>query len=256
MTQIENPYGAEVEGAVTAESPRMSGMSIAALLCSVIFCCPCTTVPGLLLGIIAAIKTSTNPMLRGRGLAIVAIVIALAGTAVQIGGYQWVNENIAKPIETGPDAAFVAGAGGDAAAFKADCYGAAAQASDAEVIAFFQALESRYGAYQSMTLDEVAMGERASEMMGQTAPMYPYDVQFANATVDIDVVAAFVDPVSGEWLGGTKFGTITVRDETLGDLIFPATAAIAETDEADADAPAEAADAPAEGDTAGDASGG
>ncbi|GAF92052.1 unnamed protein product, partial [marine sediment metagenome] len=76
MTQV--PPAAAPMG--TPPAPwRTSGLATAALVCSLIFCCPGLGLIGLLLGL-AALPDTRRPGVGGRGLAVAGILIGLLVT--------------------------------------------------------------------------------------------------------------------------------------------------------------------------------
>ncbi len=232
MSQIESTFGVP-----DAAAQRTSGLAIGSLVCSLIVCCPITTIVGPLLGIAALVKIGGNPALKGRGIALAAILMGVVFTAAQTwGGYgMW---QVMKPVFEGPNVALTAGFGGDTAAFKAAFHGAGATAGDADVTAFIDELRQRYGAYQSCRYDETARGTRGA--FGDPVVPFPYILTFDNAEVRVEAKYVFADEGIG-WV--QKWGSITVFDPDLGDLTYPPAAKSGGEGSEDADE-----DAAAEGD--------
>jgi len=217
MTQMQAPTFEAPNAASTGEPVRTSGLAITALICSLIFCCPCTTIVGVLLGVIAIPVISGNPARKGKGMALIAIVIGLVATVVQFMGGRWYYGNIVLPVTEGPKVALVAGFAGDAQGFKDEMFGAAAQASDAEVQAFIDQLRSRYGEFQGCTLDEASMGGMP---MGSQSVSMPYILEFSGGSVPAKTTMSPVD-AQGQFLGKMKFSEITITDADRGDITFP-----------------------------------
>lgn len=212
MSQFQGAY--EEPDAAAAERSKLS---IAALVCSLIFCCPLTTLLGPILGLIALAKMGAK---KGRGMAIAAILIG----AVLTGGwgflfYFW-GQAIAV-VMAGPTDALQAGFNGDIAAFKAQFHGAGAAASDAEARAFIDELRRRYGAYQSCHFNDQSTPRMK---FGQPATPFPYTITFAQATMDAEAEIVFGDPASGRGFV-MKLGYIVVFDPDQGDLHYPPAAA-------------------------------
>ena len=70
---------------------RTSKLAITALVSSVIFCCPITTILGILLGLFAFIRIRGDAALRGGALAVLAILIGGVATA----GQWWAGGKVA-----------------------------------------------------------------------------------------------------------------------------------------------------------------
>jgi hypothetical protein len=211
MSQFEAPFGE------SAMAPRKtSGLAITALVCSLIFCCPLTTLLGILLGLIAFAITGPGSARRGRGLAAVAIIIGLVATALQVWGGYAMYEKVWRPVLEGPTDALTAGFAGDAAGFKAGFYGAGAAATDAEATAFIDELRRRYGEFDSCEFSPV---QTSDPTPGQPSAPFNYVLHFAGATVDAEAEMIFSDPARGGFI--MKFGYLVVSDSDLGDLKYP-----------------------------------
>ena len=76
--QYSDPY---------AEPPKTSAMAVWSLVCSLIFCCPVTTVLGVLLGVGAVATIGSNPNKKGKGMAFTGILLGLVFSAVQVWAY-------------------------------------------------------------------------------------------------------------------------------------------------------------------------
>lgn len=217
MSQFESHYDAP-----EAEVPRTSKLAVTALIFSLIFFCPLTTLIGPLLGLVALAKIGSNPNRKGKGLAVAAILIGVVLTAawVFVGtkGYGYIKQSIAV-VMAGPRDALDLGTSGDVAGFKASFHGAGATAPDAEARAFLDALESRYGAFQGSRFDEA---NAPPPQPGQTMVEFPYVLDFANGSVQSRVQIIFADPQSGTPGMINKLGYIVVEDPDAGDLRYPA----------------------------------
>ncbi|KAA1418680.1 DUF4190 domain-containing protein [Nocardioides humilatus] len=78
--QPANPYGAGGAPGGSFEQPKTDGVSIAALVTSLICCAPV----GVILGFVGISRTK-NGQRKGRGLAITGLVVGLIGTLVWVG---------------------------------------------------------------------------------------------------------------------------------------------------------------------------
>jgi hypothetical protein len=216
MTTLESTFG---ESAPTTQ--KTSGMAVAALICSLICCLPITTIPGIILGIASAVSIKGNPALKGMGIAVTAIVLGALFTLGQAMIYPFafkiVKESMAL-VESGFDDALTLGYSGDIAGFKASFHGNGATVSDAEVVAFLEALDDRYGTFQSCRFDEQAQGQVQPEFGSPIVP-FRYVLEFDSGSVDAEGKIAFSDPQQGGFI--LKLDSITVFDSDLGDLVYP-----------------------------------
>jgi hypothetical protein len=224
MTQFQDPYGDAAQGPA-----KTSGLAIGALVCSLIFFCPVTTVLGPILGLIALATIGTNPARKGKGLAVVAILLGVLLTVGWIyGGYKiyGVGKLFYETVETGPRDALTAGFAGDFDGFKNAFYGPGAQASDAEAQAFIDELRGRYGEFVGSRMDESRMQGRSTQPQPGEAQMpFPYLLEFTNETVEAEVEIVFADPQAQPQTIGeafiNKLGYIEVLDEERGTLRYP-----------------------------------
>lgn len=216
MTTLESTFG---ESAPTTQ--KTSAVAVAALICSLICCLPVTTIPGIILGIASAVSIKGNPALRGMGIAVTAIVLGALFTLGQAIIYPFtfrvVGEAMAA-VESGFDDAFTLGYAGDIAGFKASFHGDGAAVPDAEVVAFLEALEERYGKFQGCRFDERAQSQVQPEFGTPIVP-FRYVLEFDGGSVDAEGKIVFSDPQRGGFI--SKLDSITVFDPDLGDLAYP-----------------------------------
>jgi hypothetical protein len=220
MTQFQNPYEtpAQFGGQPPMQQKRNSGLAVGALICSLVFCCPITTILGVLLGLIAFVSIGNNPMLKGRGLAVVAVLIGVIATAGQgVGGYLYYDLAV-KPVMHGPRDMLTAGFNGDLNGMRDELVTPAAAATDEELTAFVTELRDRYGEFVSCAIDE---GSQASPTtFGATSMPFPYVFEFKNQTIIGEAELMFSDPNAGGIV--MKWASITIFDGQLGDVSLPA----------------------------------
>jgi len=236
MSQFQSPFDEQ-----TTEPRKTSGLAIASLVCSVLFC---TAIIGLILGLIAIPAIGSNPARKGKGLATAGIIISLVFliaqfflvTKVVVPGYTFIKEYIAF-VMAGPDEALSSGMGGDFAGFRGWFVGPGATASDEEAQVFLDELNSRYGAFVSASFDDQS-GQAPTGRPGQPRMPFPYILTFESGTVTAEAEIVFVDETTGKML--KKFGYITIFDAEQGDLMYP---------------PADAGASPAPGDREGESPG-
>ncbi len=119
----------------------------------------------------------------------------------------------------GPRAALVAGQSGDLAGFRAGFTGAGALPGDAEAIAFLGELESRYGRFLGSRQD------RLRESLGPAEPggrRIPYVLEFESGEVAAEAEFVIRQAGSGGFVG--RFAWLSIRDDELGDLVYPKSA--------------------------------
>ena len=195
------------------QPPKTSGLAVTSLIFSLILCCPLTTILGPLLGLISVIRIGGNPALKGRGIAVVAILLGAIFTGGQFWGGRLIYETFVVPMLVGPTEALETGFDGDIAGFKDHFYGAGATASDAEALAFIAELERRYGGFVSCVYNQ------NNQPQGGPVMQFRYLIRFTNQTLDNETEIVYADERTGAW--PKKLGYITIFDDDLGDLTFP-----------------------------------
>ncbi|MDY7108217.1 MAG: DUF4190 domain-containing protein [Planctomycetota bacterium] len=223
MSQYQSPF----EQQTMEERPKTSGLAITALVMSLVAIIPCLGLLlapiAVILGLIGAITVSGNPARKGTGLAVAGILIGALVFAGQVWGIYAFWDRFAGPVMRGPDAALEAGFNGDAGGFKSEFHGPGATADDATVIAFVDALRSRYGEYQSCALDQAASTQPST---GQPSQVFPYVLQFESGPVSAEAEMIFADQNTGTIL--MKWTYIEILDSEQGTLIYPPEEAVGE----------------------------
>lgn len=221
MTAFDQTFGDQLQ-----VEQKTSGLAISSLVCSLILCCPLTTLIGPLLGLVAIFTIGSNPARKGKGIAIAGIIIGIIATSVWGSSIVWFQNNINKPINEGPIAVMTAGFAGDKQAFRMGLMGDAAIGTDEEIQEFIDGLHDRYGKFISSEMDiiELSSNPPTIEEMMEIVKVYPYVLQFENATVKARIEFSTNDPLTGKFLWGTKFGRILILDENLGDISYPSKA--------------------------------
>ncbi len=187
-----------------------SPWAAASIIVSLGFLCPLATLVGPLLGFRALVAIRADPRLGGRRLALAGIVLGLATAAGWAGFALWWHLQARRPMLQGP--ALAAALEGDLARFQADFSGPGRDASEVEAAAFAAALRQRYGRFIS-----------ASPVGG--GPLDPrgtpitYALRFERGQVDAE--AEFVVWPRGSRAPAPGFGWIAIRDDALGDLVYP-----------------------------------
>lgn len=199
---------------------QRSRLAVTSLVCSLIICCPITTILGPLLGVIALIKMKSKPHLSGKGFAWSGIVVGVIVTILWVfaslffvkiatGFIEQTRRVSTETIQAGYD--------GDYETFREHLTRSAAQVSDAEIKTFIELLENRFGKFDSAFLN---MQEQNQEIQ-QTSREAPIPIRFIFETKDTTGYIVF------EFIPGTDFdyemqiGCIKIRDAKNGDIIFP-----------------------------------
>lgn len=217
-----NPYAADGHGAFDGreeEPPPQTGkLAIASLVCGLVFCCPITTLLAPLLGIAHFISAAGKPWIRGAGLAIGGILLGL----VMTGGWAflgWASYQFMQQAMRLPDEALAALSAGDVAEFRSRWVGLEeGSEGDAQIAAFRQDLEARYGTFESIRFDEQAQQPPAG---GEQAFVLPFIATFSGVgdeRADVMVHVMFVPTGQGFEI---RIMQIEVIDEQQGNIVFP-----------------------------------
>lgn len=195
---------------------KMSVWSVAALVCSLIFCCPIVTLVGLILGIIGLFDTR-GARRRGRGLAIAAIILGLVVTVTWIVGWVLAWPRFFQVVFSGPSIVMEAGYNKDNKEVM-DFFAKGYVPTTEEIDAFFAESEHRFGAFKHAT----AKDNQTTGSDQQTIEI-EYVFVFDKATVDVDVTFEVNDEViteSGSYIGILE---IKIEDPEGEDLILSTT---------------------------------
>ncbi|HWB20828.1 MAG TPA: DUF4190 domain-containing protein [Phycisphaerales bacterium] len=227
MSQSPNPYVSFDTSMF--EEQRTSGLAIGALVCSLIFCCPVTTIIGILLGVASLASIGNDPTRKGKGLAITAIILGVVFTVVSgpslyiLGrlGYRYYDF-----VAHGPNNALTAGFSGDLSKFRSLMDEEGAAATDSEIQTFFSELQSRYGQYIACKpLKEKGQSPFIQESDGVLK--FRYAIQFSNESVnaEFELLNTKRNPTTLSDAFYNRVVSIHVIDQVRGDLYFPASAA-------------------------------
>jgi hypothetical protein len=186
---------------------------------------------GPVLGIGALLRIRRNAALKGRVLAVAAIVLGTLLTGIWSAGGAWLHVRNFRPMRYGPVVALEKGYAGDIAGFKARFTAEGAARPDAEAAAFIDALRSRYGRFRSSRQDREAM--EAGTVVDPARPRLSYVFQFERGFVEAEAVFVRLDEATGRPV--LKFDSIVIRDPGRGDFAYPVTALAREDSEREAD---------------------
>lgn len=223
MASYDNPYAQPMEDAGAAgyapPQPKMSGLAVASLVCSLFICCPIVTLIGPLLGLSAIISISANPAeRRGKGLAIAGIIIGILTTALWAAGIyfgaqlmrgagEFVTQEVPAAFDAGYDDKFLE--------FRAVLSARASRsATDDEIRQFLADLESRYGPYVGMRLPS----DMSSYQGSDDGLLMPMEFEFEGGRiVDAELLLILEELDAGGW----RLDSLTIPDPTLGPITFP-----------------------------------
>ncbi len=215
-------------GHSAAPQPRTSLWALASIACSVSLVCPIASLLGPLLGLRALFEIRSNPLRRGRRLALAGITIGLLGTLGWLMAAGWWHVNVRTPMLSGPSRPLEAGLDGDVAAFKAAFHGAGVSADDAEARAFLEETRRRYGRLLGSAQSPGSGGPATTDRARMTIS---YTLRFEKGPVEAQ--AQFIlraDDAPGLVL---RFGWLILHDDELGDLVYPASADVGPAEKAE-----------------------
>lgn len=155
----QNPFAAGNHDSFQPQSPqKTSGLAIAALICSLIFCIPGLALIGLILGIIAIVVIGgSEGRVKGKGLATAAVIISLIVGALWVGGIVIgfrVSEGQRTQMQQPTYSAFTKLDAGDVSEFRALLApNVKANITDAEILAFRDAYKEKVGTFQGEPQD-------------------------------------------------------------------------------------------------------
>ncbi|MDG2022676.1 MAG: hypothetical protein P8J59_12090 [Phycisphaerales bacterium] len=170
----------DVEFTESNQIKPMSGMAVTAFVMTILFCIPVLPLVGLLLGLAALGRTSTDGPFRGRPLAIIAIILGLLFTVgqtyttvkfVEFGGMVAGSIMI---VMTGPDDAMEGAFKGDSKQTN-DWWAVGQEPSAAQTAAFVVEARRRFGEFKSAVPDD-----GGQPPVGQASFIIPYKFVFSN----------------------------------------------------------------------------
>lgn len=199
-----------------------SKLAIAALVCAILVVCPPIPLIGALLGLIALFTVGERSGTKGKGLALVAVVIGLIATAAAAFIVYFMVDMGMKFVEKAqqrPNEVLTAGFSGDIDGFLAGFNNPQANAEDATL--FLTTLESRYGEFIDCRWD--MQNSQSQSSPGQPRVTMPYFLEFDQKTLNANIELVF-DESGGSVtavMENMQLGYIMVNDPENGDLRFP-----------------------------------
>ncbi|MBC8200524.1 MAG: DUF4190 domain-containing protein [Planctomycetes bacterium] len=141
---------------IDANGPQRSGLATAALIASLIICCPVTTIIGPILGIISLVSMRGKPHVSGKGFAWTAIIVGVIATVIWAFAGMFIGKMAVQFIEKSGEVTTLtiqAGYDGDYETFRDGLARNAAEVSDEEIKTFIDELKTRYGKFDSASLN-------------------------------------------------------------------------------------------------------
>lgn len=227
MSTVPSGLSENFLDALPSDSPRsVSKLAITSLVLSLVFCCPLTTLAGIVTGALAVAATVRDRNLAGRWIAVVAIVISsiatIGQTIVLVKGYDVLVKGydlVFVPIMSGPQTALRAGESGDLATFQQSFTSSAVNENTAEnVRVFLAALTERYGAFTTASLDTNS-APKQPPAAGQDF-IADYQLDFAKGRIRATCTIELADATGQLSL---KLKSLVIHDVDRGDLRYPPT---------------------------------
>jgi hypothetical protein len=225
-------FGDEVDGGLQSfeREPRTSGLAVASLVSSLVFCCPLVTVFGPILGIAYFAAAAGKPWLRGRGLAIAGIVVGTLATAVAALGLWAMVSMFFRAMEL-PGEAIAKIEQGDEAGVRELFMPGSIPSGSREIEAFAAELDARYGAFVSATVDQMAPPPVGGPEQAIVVPML--------LTFERGTVSAICELAPSQTGFELQLRSIEIVDPELGNLRLPSDGLPGEPPDADAEAESE-----------------
>ncbi len=202
---------------IETNATERSGLATAAFICSLIICCPITTIIGPILGLISLLTLKGR---AGRGFAWTAIIVGTISTIiwviVGIFGYKQAMLFIEKSGEV-VSTTIQAGYDNDYALFREELTRSSSSVSDEEIESFITELKSRYGKFDLAVLTI----EKQNQTLKPSEHDAPITFHLIFETTDV-YADALLEVIQGTGLDyDLKINCIQINDSKNGNLVFP-----------------------------------
>ena len=215
------------------QKKKINPRSLVAVLSAIGFC-PLFTIAAILFGIRALVDIKAKGDTRGVRLAWFAILFGSLVTGLWGGGMYWWDVNVRSQIELGPVNALSYGQGGTKTFTHVDSM-FIVPATKEESAMFFSSLVKRYGGLLTGNLDQEVQeagvdGDKLFLGMVPIEAELDYILQFTNQK-DVRLTAKYVlfETIGDESEYKNKFAWFIIKDEELGNLVYPPNTVIEET---------------------------
>jgi hypothetical protein len=217
MTDAQPPPQLEPDG---QRSLRTSALAIAALVLSVIPCCPMVNLAGAMIGVAALRRIDSAPaQLGGRRLAIVAIAAGL-GLSIFLGG-AWIafavqyQDRVDRDMVTTVETFVRSAADGDVAQARAMWSRVPSAAiDDAAVFAFGQEVKDRYGALERISIASTTSVGSVLSMRIDAACVFSFESSTRTGSAGFQVISS----ASGFW-PTVRLVSLRIDDADRGNII-------------------------------------
>ncbi len=207
-----------------APKRQISLWALASLLCGVSFVCPIAAGLGIVLGLMALVDLNRHPHRTGKRLAVAGLLLSFLAVAGWGVAARWWNEHARRPMLHGPAAEIEAGLAGDVRGFLSGFQVAGTPADELEAAAFLNAVSRRYGRFLGSTQNREIRQDGPDALPNPRRMRILYVFTFESGPVDAE--AEFIVMGDGGPALVLQFSWLVVRDDELGDLLFPASAVI------------------------------
>ncbi len=194
-----------------------SGLATAALICSLIICCPITTIVGPILGVISLLTLKGR---SGKGFAWTAIIVGLISTILWVAAGLFFGGMAVRFIEQAGEVTTTtieAGYDGNYTLLREGLARSSVTVSDEEIASFIEQLQSRYGKFDSAVMN-MEEQDQTLKPTSNEAPL-PISLVFETTDVPADVLMEVIP--GGGFDFELKIGCIRINDSKNGDLVFP-----------------------------------
>lgn len=197
-------------------TPPVSKASVASLVLSLVFCCPLTSLAGIVTGLVALFGSGQR--VTGKWLAVLGILLGVAGLSLQGAGGVLGYNAVVRPILVGPQNAIIAGQAGDITAFRdsfipiSDANGGSEKAASA----FIQEVTNRYGTLKGAALDQNSAA--AAPKPGSSVFDGEYLLDCSGGRIRARCSIEIADQKGQMTM---KLMTVEVIDSQYGNLLYP-----------------------------------
>jgi hypothetical protein len=205
------------ELAIETSTPQRSGLATAALICSLIVCCPITTLVGPILGIISLLTLKGR---SGKGFAWISIIVGVIASAIWLTGGLFASKMALQFIEQAGEVTTTtiqAGYDGDYTTFRKGLTRNSSTVTDEEISSFIDELRSRYGNFDSASMNFEEQDQKIKPSTNE-API-PVSLIFETTDVSADVLMVIIPSSGMEY--DLKVNCFRINDSKNGDIIFP-----------------------------------
>ncbi len=198
-----------------------SGLAVTSLVCSLIVCCPITTILGPILAVVSLLKMKGKPHITGKGFAISSIFVGVISTLVWVAGSMYLGSLVTDLINDFgrvSTATMKAGYEGDYDTFRSHLSRKTSKATDHEIKSFIADVEGRFGPFDKAFIN---MQDQDQQIQSNSQQEIPLPMRFIFETKDATGHITFEFIPSDTELYEIQITCIKIEDSIHGDIIFP-----------------------------------